>query len=156
MYTLGTFYTFTKDHRNHLSQDYILFLTNMTEDNPNIWQSVKPATIASWLKGVMDEAGADTDRFTVHSIRPASSTKTVTMGSEIDQVKMHANWSLKSNTFENYYYKPHDQHKRGREMANKLFGDVTENRTTSEVGVEPTTIVVRTTDNSNVGETKTI
>ncbi|CEI91405.1 hypothetical protein RMCBS344292_05693 [Rhizopus microsporus] len=128
----------------------------MTEDNPNIWQSVKPATIASWLKGVMDEAGADTDRFTVHSIRPASSTKTVTMGLEIDQVKMHANRSLKSNTFENYYYKPHDQHKRGREMANKLFGDVTENRTTSEVGVEPTTIVVRTTDNSNVGETKTI
>jgi hypothetical protein len=32
-------------------------------------------------------------------------------------------------------------------MANKLFGDVTENRTTSEVGVEPTTIVVGTTDN---------
>ena len=40
-------------------------------------------------------------------------------------------------------------------MTNKLFGDATENRTTSEVGVEPTTIVVRTTDNSNVGETKT-
>ncbi|CEJ01330.1 hypothetical protein RMCBS344292_15362 [Rhizopus microsporus] len=141
-HTLWTFYTFTKDHRNHLSQDLALFLTNMTQDNPNTWQSIKPATVASWLKGVMDEAGIGTDRFTVHSIRPASSTKAVTMGSEIDQVKMHANWSLKSNTFENYYYKPHDQHKRGREMANKLFGDATENRTTPEVGVEPTTIVV--------------
>ncbi|ORE04686.1 hypothetical protein BCV72DRAFT_307080 [Rhizopus microsporus var. microsporus] len=68
---------------------------------------------------------------------------------------MHANWSLRSSTFENYYYKPHDQHKRGREMANKLFGDVTKNRITSEVGMEPTTIVVGTTGNSNVGEMKT-
>jgi hypothetical protein len=102
----------------------------------------------------MEEAGIDTNKFTVHSIRSASSTKAVTMGSEIDQVKMHANWSLKSNTFENYYYKPRDQHKRGQEMVNKPFGDITENRTTSEVGVEPTTIVVGTTDNSNVDETK--
>ncbi|CEG74985.1 hypothetical protein RMATCC62417_10103 [Rhizopus microsporus] len=95
----------------------------------------------------MEKAGIDTDRFTVHSIRSASSTKAVAMGSEIDQAKMHANLSLKSSTFENYYYKPHDQHKRGREMANKLFGDVSENRITSEVEVEPTTIVVGTTGN---------
>ncbi|RCI01388.1 hypothetical protein CU097_014236 [Rhizopus azygosporus] len=40
-------------------------------------------------------------------------------------------------------------------MANELFGNVAENRTTLEVEVEPTTMVVGTTDNSNVGETKT-
>ncbi|CEJ03573.1 hypothetical protein RMCBS344292_17554 [Rhizopus microsporus] len=155
VYILWIFYSFTKDQRSHLSQDYTLFLTNMTQDNPNAWQPVKPVTVASWLKGVMEKAGIDTDRFTVYSIRSASNTKAVTMGSEIDQVKMHANWSLRSSAFENYYYKPHDQHKRGREMANKLFSDITENRTTSEVGVESTTIVVGMTDNSNVGETKT-
>jgi site-specific recombinase XerD len=63
----------------------------MTHENTNTWQSVKPAAVASWLKEVMEEAGIDTNKFTVHSIRSASSTKAVTMGSEIDQVKMHVN-----------------------------------------------------------------
>lgn len=102
-YTLWAFYSFTKDHRSHPSQDHTFFLTNMTQGNPNTWQSVKPATVASWLKGVMEEAGIYTDKFTAHSIRSASGTKAATMGSETDQVKMHANWSLKSSTFENYY-----------------------------------------------------
>ncbi|CEG65380.1 hypothetical protein RMATCC62417_02178 [Rhizopus microsporus] len=47
VHTLWIFYTFTKDHRNHLSQDHTLFLTNITQDNPNTWQSIKPATVAS-------------------------------------------------------------------------------------------------------------
>jgi hypothetical protein len=91
VHILWTFYSFTKDHRSHLSQDHTLFLTNMTHENTNTWQSVKPATVASWLKEVMEEAGIDINKFTVHSIRSASSTKAVTMGSEIDQVKMHVN-----------------------------------------------------------------
>ena len=58
----------------------------MTQDNPNTWQSVNTATIASWLKGVIEEAGIGTDRFTVHFIQSASNIKAATMGSEIDQV----------------------------------------------------------------------
>ncbi|KAG1170662.1 hypothetical protein G6F70_000992 [Rhizopus microsporus] len=68
---------------------------------------------------------------------------------------MHANWSLNSDTLEKYYYKPRDQHQRGRILTTKIFENATENRTTSEVGVKPTAIVLGTTHNGNVGETKT-
>ncbi|KAG1043465.1 hypothetical protein G6F43_011647 [Rhizopus delemar] len=103
----------------------------------------------------MELSGIDTTKHTVHSIRAAASTKAVSLGMTIDEVKDHANWSRNSSTFENYYYRPRDQHTRGREMTRTLFGAVTEKITTSGVGVEPTKIVIGTTDNSYVGETKT-
>ncbi|KAG1438292.1 hypothetical protein G6F56_012699 [Rhizopus delemar] len=84
-----------------------------------------------------------------------SLTKALTNGASLNTVKLHANWSLKSDTLEKYYYKPGNQHERGRILTNSIFETDTEKRTTSEVGVEPTTIVLGTTHNGHVGETKT-
>ena len=70
-------------------------------------------------------------------------------------VKLHANWSLKSDTFEEYYHRPSRQRDRGGDLAIRLFNTaITEKRTTSEVGVEPTTIVLGATHSSTVSETK--
>ncbi|ORE02370.1 hypothetical protein BCV72DRAFT_338757 [Rhizopus microsporus var. microsporus] len=55
-----------------------------------------------------------------------------------EQIKLHANWSLASNTFEDYYYRPRNQHKLGSDIVNTVFGEVTKNITASEVGVEAT------------------
>ncbi|KAG1369486.1 hypothetical protein G6F61_012288 [Rhizopus arrhizus] len=77
------------------------------------------------------------------------------MGAPIQDVKLHANWSLTSNTFEDYYYRPAEQHQRGQKLVQRIFGDYTEKKTKSRVGVEPTPIVGRSYDNNNVSETET-
>ncbi|KAG2190444.1 hypothetical protein INT47_012375 [Mucor saturninus] len=155
VHTLWVFCQATLEGRKYLTQDHKLFLKGLQGDSETEWESVATGTIASWLKKIMDSAGIDTEKYTVHSIRAAASIKAVDLGMSFETVKDHANWSQNSSTFENYYYRPRDQHARGREITKKLFGDVTENRTTSGVGVEPTKIVIGTTDNSTVGETET-
>lgn len=60
-------------------------------------------------------------------------------GNSILAVKKHANWSLNSNTFEDYYYKPHNQSSDSTLINNSIF--YTEKSITSEVGVEATGIV---------------
>ncbi|KAG1180686.1 hypothetical protein G6F71_000043 [Rhizopus microsporus] len=103
----------------------------------------------------MHDSGININKFKAHSLRSAASTKAVSLGVTIEQIKLHANWSLSSNTFEDYYYRPRDQHKRGSDIVNTVFGEVTKNITTSEVGVEATAIVVGMTHNGYVAETKT-
>ncbi|CDH61447.1 hypothetical protein RO3G_08617 [Lichtheimia corymbifera JMRC:FSU:9682] len=134
----------TKEKRTHLPEDHKLFLTNVESSRP---KSVREATIASWVKAVMEEADIDTSTHTPHSIRSASSTKAVTEGSAIQAVKEHANWSLTSTTFEDYYYRPVDQHGRSRPILATVF-DQAENRTTSIGDLESPRIVVGTTDNA--------
>ncbi|KAI9003534.1 hypothetical protein CLU79DRAFT_714313 [Phycomyces nitens] len=103
----------------------------------------------------MNEAGINIKTYGAHSLWSASITKAVLKETSIQSVKLHANWSLNSDTFERYYFKPADQHAQGSDIAEKLFGEVTENETTSKVRVEPTAIVLGMTHNGNVGETKT-
>ncbi|KAG1467240.1 hypothetical protein G6F56_004518 [Rhizopus delemar] len=155
VYTLWYFYNSTKEGRAHLPDDHKLFVTGLQTSSDTPWESVATGTIASWLKNIMESSGIDTSKHIVHSIRAAASTEAIALGMSFEAVKEHANWSHKSTTLEEYYYHPRDQHARGREMTKTLFGDVTENRTTSGVGVEPTKVVIGTTDNSYVGETET-
>ena len=154
VYNLWYFYESTKHLRDHLTEDHTLFLGNILETSDKI-KSISPTTVANWIKHHLQQAGIDTTKFKAHSLRSAASTAAISKGASIHSVKMHANWSLNSDTLEKYYYKPRDQHQRGRILTTKIFENATENRTTSEVGVKPTAIVLGTTHNGNVGETKT-
>lgn len=88
-----------------------------------------------------------------HSIRAASSTKAVQQGNAIQKVKFHANWSLNSNTFERYYYKPTAQASSSTQIMNSIFS--TESSVTLEVVVKSTGIVLGTKNNTKIDETKT-
>jgi hypothetical protein len=101
----------------------------------------------------MNKAGVDTNLYKAHFIRAAASTKAVELGYSIQDVKKHANWSLNSNTFEKYYYKPSSQLSTSTAICHPIFSS--EKRITSEVEVEATGIGLGTTSNTNVAETKT-
>ncbi|KAG1049829.1 hypothetical protein G6F43_007864 [Rhizopus delemar] len=102
----------------------------------------------------MDKAGVDTNNYQAHSIRAASSTKAVELDHSIKDVKKYAKWSLSSNTFEQYNYKPSPQSFSSIAISNSLFS-CPEKRITSEVEVESTGIRLDTTTNINIDETKT-
>lgn len=149
--TLSTFIVKTDILRKDLPEDHTLFLTYI--DSPKISTSVKPTTIANWIKTAMAEAGIDTKEYQAHSIRAASSTKAVELGHSIQEVKKHANWSLNSNTFEKHYFKPSTQPSSSTTINNSVFS--TENRITLEVGVESTGIGLGMTTNTQVDEMTT-
>ncbi|CEP10671.1 hypothetical protein, partial, partial [Parasitella parasitica] len=83
--TLFTFILKTASLRKDLPEDHTLFLTYV--DSPKNSTSVKPTTVANWVKTAMAEAGIDTKDYQAHSIRAASSTKAVELGHSIQEVK---------------------------------------------------------------------
>ncbi|KAG0752110.1 hypothetical protein G6F33_007267 [Rhizopus arrhizus] len=151
--TLQQFLEKTTTLRTTLPPDHTLFLTYLDEDDKQS-SSVRPTTVANWVKAAFKEAGIVTTHFQAHSIRSAASTKAVKLGYSIQDVKKHANWSLTSNTFEKFYYKPSSQLSSSSTINNSIFS-ATDNSITLEVGVESTGISLGTTSNTNVDETKT-
>ncbi|KAG1036148.1 hypothetical protein G6F43_013106 [Rhizopus delemar] len=128
---LFRFMELTNQHRQHLAEDHTLFLGYLEVDSKPT-TSVQPSTVA-------------------HSLRSATSTKAVMLGIPIDQVKDHANWSLNSNTFERFYYRPPRRRLRSTRIQQSIFSNA-ENSTTLEDESEPTRIELGTTSNTNVGE----
>ncbi|EIE91831.1 hypothetical protein RO3G_16542 [Rhizopus delemar RA 99-880] len=86
-----------------LPKDHTLFLAYINEGSKTT--SIRPSTLSNWMKRLMQQAGITTE-YKVHSIRAAASTKAIEKGNSIQEVKKHANWSLNTNTFETFYYKP--------------------------------------------------
>ncbi|KAG0805309.1 hypothetical protein G6F20_012009 [Rhizopus arrhizus] len=150
--TLFVFMHKTKGCRVHLPEDHTLFLSYI-QHHTKPPSSVRTATVGKWIHEAMKEAGVN-PVFKAHSIRSASSTKAVMLGTPIDKVKEHANWSLKSNTFEKYYYKPHQRLHQSTAIQNSIFLSA-EKRITLEVEAESTGIVLGTTNNTKVDEAKT-
>jgi integrase len=66
---------------------------------------VKPCTIGKWLKAVMTDAGIDTNIFTAHSTRGASTSKAKALGVSSQDILKTANWSSES-TFCRFYRRP--------------------------------------------------
>ncbi|KAG2213302.1 hypothetical protein INT45_013460, partial [Circinella minor] len=150
--TLYYFIQQTKVVRQTLPKDHTLFLTYL--DNKNKKTSlVRPSTVANWIKTIMNKAGIDTSKYKAHSIRSATSTKAVEKSHSIKNVKQHANWSSKADTFEKYYYKPRAQQTSSTAIANSIFS-LTENSTTLEDEAESKRIVVGTNNNTIVDEAK--
>lgn len=77
-------------------------------------------------------ADVDTKTYTPHSIRSASSTFAKQLGLSTTAIKVHANWSLNSSTFENYYFKPIAQESQGAKITEAIFSFTAEKGTTSE------------------------
>ena len=66
---------------------------------------VKPATIGHWIKAMMKAAGINTDMFSAHSTRGASTSKANTLGVLSADILKAANWSSTS-TFWRFYHRP--------------------------------------------------
>src|SRR3972149_341629 len=150
--TTFEFVTKTAHLRQNLPEDHTLFLAYI-ESNKKPTTSVRPTTVANWVKAAMEKAGIDIKDYQAHAIRAASSTKAVELGHSIQDVKKHANWSLNSNTFENFYYKPSSQTSTSTAINNSISSSP-ENHITLEAEVESTGIRLGTTTNTNVDETK--
>jgi hypothetical protein len=82
-----------------------------------------------------------------HSPRAAVSTSAVMKGLPISEVKRHANWSERSNTFEQYYVKPFGKHATNAHISNTAFSN-TENLTTLTTALESSETVVGTDNNT--------
>ncbi|EIE76828.1 hypothetical protein RO3G_01532 [Rhizopus delemar RA 99-880] len=103
-------------------------------------RSISPATIASWIQQVMQDADIDTSIHKAHSLRAAASTWAVIHGHNIEQVKKHANWSNQSNTFEKYYFKPFNKFQESQSINNTIFSATENNTISSEPETEATRI----------------
>jgi integrase len=88
--TLIEFLDRTAIIRSTLPVDHTLFLTYLDKDDKKS-TSIRPSTVANWIKSEMQAAGIDTTHFQAHSIRSSSSTKAVELGHSIQQVKTHGN-----------------------------------------------------------------
>jgi hypothetical protein len=108
-------------------------------------------TVVSWLLKVLKKAGIDTSVHKAHRFRSASATKAFMKGNSVEQIKLHANGAVSSDTLERFYLKPYNQHQQGSRLLQSILPDTdTEKNTTSEVVAEATTIVVGTTHNGFV------
>lgn len=87
--TISHFITRTANFRQDLPEDHTLFLTYI-DSNKKPSTSVKPTTVANWIKTAMAKAGIDIKDHNAHSVRAASSTKAVELGHSIQDVKKHA------------------------------------------------------------------
>ncbi|KAG1325360.1 hypothetical protein G6F62_008593 [Rhizopus arrhizus] len=145
--TLFDFMAKSEHLRRNLPDDHTLFLAYIND--PGKVDSVSKSTVASWVQKTMTSAGIDTTKYKAHSIRSASSTKAVEKGVAIPRVKMHANWSLRSNTFEKHYLKPSAQQNDSIQLTNSIFSKSGEPTTlTSES--QSTRIVEGTTNNTSI------
>ncbi|XP_065918390.1 uncharacterized protein [Dysidea avara] len=81
----------------------------MSSPKPVFVTSKKPfrrersATIGHWIKDTLKAAEVDTERFTVHSTRGASTSCAMAKGVPIAEILKVANWSS-SSTFERFYH----------------------------------------------------
>ena len=71
--------------------------------NPH--KQVYPATLARWLKELMQLAGVDTAIFKGHSMRGAVATEEAKQGFSIPDTLQFADWS-QASTFTKFYYRP--------------------------------------------------
>ena len=65
----------------------------------------KPGTIGHWIKDTLSKAGVDTETFSAHSTRSASTSHAATRGVPVCDILKAATWSSQS-TFERFYYRP--------------------------------------------------
>ena len=81
-------------------------------------KAVTSATIARWLKGVLEASGVDTSIFNAHSVRGASSSKAANMGITTNDILKAADWSSES-VFQRFYHKSTGESDYGRAVLAK-------------------------------------
>lgn len=63
-------------------------------------------TISRWIKDTLHESGINTDVFTAHSTRHASTSAAARGGVNIETIRKTAGWSEKSTVFARFYNRP--------------------------------------------------
>ncbi|CEI94799.1 hypothetical protein RMCBS344292_09004 [Rhizopus microsporus] len=125
--TLRYFVECIKERRTRLSSNHTLFLTYIEDDDFSKISSVKDKTVAQWITNSLTATGIGPDKFTAHSIRATASIYAVQQGASIQEVKVHANWSLNAVTFEKYYLRPANRRRQGQ-MISKVTLEDTEKK----------------------------
>ena len=74
------------------------------EPGPPVHKAVTKDTIARWVKSILQQSGIDTDKFTCHSTRAASTSCVKAAGLNLKQIMQSAGWS-NSSTFAKFYDK---------------------------------------------------
>ena len=99
---LRKYITMTTPSMSDLEAPKPLFITSRKP-----FRRVRPATIGHWIKDTLKAAGVDTERFTAHSTRSASTSRASMKGVPIADILKAANWSS-SSTFERFYHRSSD------------------------------------------------
>ena len=86
--TLKAYERRTLPLRKETSKSNSLFISVRKPHRP-----VKPATLGRWLKAVLSQAGINTDVFSAHSTRGASTSKAKRAGVSLGDIIKAANWS---------------------------------------------------------------
>jgi len=97
--TILTYLEKTSGQRNETSQ--YLFISDRKP-----YKNLSKDTLARWVKIVLKNAGVNTDIFTSHSTRHASTSKAWRMGVSVDTIRKTAGWSESSSVFAQFYNRP--------------------------------------------------
>ena len=117
-----------KDSRATLPEHHTIWLPSLKQET---WfAAALPATVAGYVREMMTETGLHTQLYTPHTLTSATSTKAIQNSNTVIDVKMHANWSLDSQTFEKYYLKPTHLESRSAKLLHSIFPRTTEDYTT--------------------------
>lgn len=92
---LRTYLDRTKENRKNIDS---LFLSHKRP-----FKAVTSQTLSRWVKNVLEECGIDTNIFTAHSTRHASTSAASRNGIDIDTLRRTAGWTKTSNTFAKFY-----------------------------------------------------
>lgn len=91
-------------------QSYILRTRCLRKNIENLFiatkkphKAVSAESLSRWVKVVLSKSGIDTDIFTAHSTRHASTSAANRNGVSIDLIRKTAGWSDKSITFAKFY-----------------------------------------------------
>ena len=69
------------------------------------FKPISKDTLSRWIKNVLKAAGIDTDKYSPHSTRAASTSKCRSKGLQMDEIMKTAGWT-NSGTFARFYEKP--------------------------------------------------
>ena len=71
------------------------------------FKPVSKDTLSRWIKEILKAAGINTEKYSPHSTRAASTSKCGSKGLQIDEILKTAGWS-NAGTFARFYRKPFD------------------------------------------------
>lgn len=97
--TLQEYMEKTKSFRSSLDEK--LFFTSKPPYRPASKQ-----TLSRWVKETMINAGIDSDLFSPHSTRHASTSAALRKGLSLDKIRKTAGWTDKSSIFARFYNRP--------------------------------------------------
>lgn len=98
--TLSAYIELTKSFRNHPRTDRLILTTKKPFHNASA------STISRWIKQILSDSGVDTNVYSAHSTRHASTSAAKRKGVSIEIIKQTAGWSGNSLTFARFYNRP--------------------------------------------------